>query len=124
MKKYLLLVFSFCLTIISTDVIGQNSLAVTVFHDIDGNGLEDGGEPTIPGVLTTELQLFQDINGNGAIDGGDMEFMHDGGIGGVYTFGGGNILPDDAYILIYNEAGLPGSYYVTQLVNGSRRISQ
>lgn len=108
----------FCLTIFAISSNAQNSLAVTVFEDVDGNGLHDGGEPTIPGVLTTELRLWQDVNTNGAIDGPDIEFMHDGGIADIYTFGTGNILPDADYILEYVEAGGPGSYYVTKRVNG------
>ncbi|MEM9544765.1 MAG: SdrD B-like domain-containing protein [Bacteroidota bacterium] len=110
-----LVVFLTCFAITSN---AQNSLAVTVFEDIDGNGLQDAGEPDIPGVLTTELRLWQDNNNNGAIDGGDTEFMHDNGVGGLYTFGAGNVLPDDNYILEYVEAGGPGSFYVTKLVNG------
>ena len=92
-----------CLSFISQDLIAQSSLAVTVFHDSDGNGIQDGGELTIGGVLTTELRLWQDINNNAAIDGGDTEFMHDGGIGGVYTFGAGDVLLNDNYILEYVE---------------------
>jgi len=118
MKIKFLYTLVFSLSIFAISLNAQNSLAVTVFHDIDGNGLEDGGEPTIDGVTTAELQLFQDINGSGAIDGGDVEFMHDGGVAGLYTFGTGNVLPDDGYILIYNEVGGPGEYYVTKMING------
>ncbi|MDF1694236.1 MAG: SdrD B-like domain-containing protein [Saprospiraceae bacterium] len=107
-----------CFTLFSVSLNAQNSLAVTVFEDVDGNGLEDIGEPVINGVTTLELQLWQDVDMNGSINAEDIEWMHDGGIGGVYTFGTGNVLPDDGYILLYNEAGGPGSYYVTKLVNG------
>ncbi len=118
MKIKFLYTLTFCLFLFAVSSNAQNSLAVTVFHDLDGNGLEDGGEPTIAGVLTTELRLWQDIDNNGAINFGDIEFMHDNGIGGVYTFGTGNVLPDDNYILEYVEVGGPGAYYVTKLVNG------
>ncbi len=118
MKIKNLSILIFCLIFFTISSNAQNSLAVTVFHDLDGNGLEDGGEPTIAGIMTTELRLWQDIDNNGAINAGDIEFMHDGGAGGVYTFGTGNILPDDNYILEYVEVGGPGAYYVTKLVNG------
>ncbi|MEM9546057.1 MAG: SdrD B-like domain-containing protein [Bacteroidota bacterium] len=109
-------VFCFTLSILSTHA--QNSLEVTAFEDMDGNGSQDTGEPTIDGITTTELRLWQDVNDNGVVDGGDVEFMHDGGIAGVYTFGTGNILPDDNYIIEYFENGGPDSYFVTELTNG------
>ena len=112
MKIKFLLTSLFCFSILVSSTQAQNSLAVTVFEDINGNGTDDG-DPTIAGILMTELQLWQDINNNGAIDGGDVLFNHDGGIAGVYTF---SALPDDNYILEYVEAGTPGSYHVTQLV--------
>ena len=104
--------------IFTSTLTAQNSLAVTVFEDIEGNGLHDGADVTINGITTAELRLFHDLDNSGTINVGDIEYMHDGGVGGVYTFGTGNILLDAQYILEFVEVGLPGNYYVTDMVNG------
>jgi len=121
MKIKFLHILLFSLTFIAFESSAQNSIAVTVFHDIDGNGLQDGADVTLNIITTAELRLWQDIDNNGAITGGDVEYMHDGGVGGVYTFGTGNVLPDDNYILEYVESGPPSGpmvYYVTEMNAG------
>jgi len=40
----------------------------TVWHDVDGDGVRDSGEPGIGGV---SVDLYEDVNANGTIDAGD-----------------------------------------------------
>lgn len=92
MKKHLLLIFTFCLSIISIDLAAQNNVEVTAFYDYEGNGLDDNG--LIVGGLTTG-ELFLTQVGTG------MMFNHDSEAGGagLYTFD----VPDGDYFLTYIE---------------------
>ena len=67
----------------------------TIWHDLNGNGVKDGGEPSLQGVA---VNLWYDINGNGVIDSGVDKLSRTTAtnINGVYTFGG---LPNAAYLV-------------------------
>ena len=46
----------------------NGSIGDTVWHDLNGDGIEDPNEPGIPGVT---VELYLDSNMNGVLDGGD-----------------------------------------------------
>jgi len=57
-----------------------------VWHDFDGNGLFDPGEP---GIENVTLDLIEDTNGNGAIDGGEPVLdTQTTDVNGAYDFTG------------------------------------
>jgi len=74
--------------------IRDGQIGDTVFNDVNGNGVQDGGEPGIPGVT---LGLITDLNGNGIVDGGETvgrSVATD--IDGNYLF---NVVPAGDYIV-------------------------
>ncbi|MFT6780486.1 MAG: gliding motility-associated-like protein [Saprospiraceae bacterium] len=94
MKKYLLFLIGICLSFISQDLIAQNSVEVTVFRDLNGNGLDDDFA-TVGSLLTTEIFL---------VEAGGMVYNYTGLVAGVYTFDeSGAGLPDGTYTLQYVE---------------------
>jgi uncharacterized repeat protein (TIGR01451 family)/fimbrial isopeptide formation D2 family protein len=72
------------------------SIGDTVFHDLDGNGVQDAGETGIAGVV---VGLYGDANGNGVINAGDTL------IGSVTTDANGR----------YFFAGLADASYVVSV---------
>lgn len=52
-----------------TPVANQNTVAGTVFNDVNQNGIKEGAEP---GVSGTSVDLYQDNNGDGIIDSDDV----------------------------------------------------
>lgn len=102
MKKYILLTFSFCLSLVSFETFAQNSVVVTAFFDEDGDGIDNNG--FVVGALTTaELILWEDLDASGTVTGADAQHNHTE-VGGVYTFDdAGAGLPDGNYILQYIE---------------------
>ncbi len=121
MKKLLLFVIciSFSVFFLSS-VVAQNTVEVTVFHDLNGNGIDDT-EPTLPGIGTAILTLWEDIDGLGFVNAGDVQYLHTEA-GGVYTFGSGGLLPDNNYILQYVETAGPGNYQITSLNSGGATV--
>ncbi len=94
MKKYLLLMIGICLSFISQDLIAQNSVVVTVFRDLNGNGLDDDGA-TVGSLINSEIFL---------VEAGGMVYNYTGLVAGVYTFDESGVgLPDGTYTLQYVE---------------------
>lgn len=84
-----------CLSFISQDLVAQQSVTVTVFRDLDGNGLDDNGA-TVSGLSNSELFLAE----SGGIVYNFVETA-----AGVYTFDfSGAGLPDGTYTLQYVES--------------------
>ena len=72
-----------------------------VWHDRNGNGVRDAGEPGIGGVT---VDLYEDRNGNGAIDAGDiMVDRVTTDLFGEYTFD--NVVMGDYLVTVSDVAG-------------------
>ncbi len=70
----------------------------TVFNDLNGNGVQDSGEPGIQGVV---VSLYRDVNGNGVIDAGGPDTL----IGTLTTDANGQ----------YLFAGLSNASYIVSV---------
>ncbi len=74
-----------------------------VWNDLNGNGVQDGGEPGLSGV-----QLYLDDNLNGVLDGGEATAISDGT--GAYQFGS---LLLGSYQVAVNGASVPAGWVLT-----------
>lgn len=86
------------------------SISGTVFNDSNGNGLFDGRDLPLIGVL-----VFADLNGNGKLDGNDPRALTD--IHGNYTL---TNLPAGRYTIIEQ---LPGGYQARFPAGGSQGVT-
>lgn len=79
-----------------------------LWHDADGDGIQDAGEPGLAGVT---VLLYRDVNNNNLLDGGDI-FLAAGvtNAGGTYLFEG---LADGNYVVVVNAATLPSGFSQT-----------
>lgn len=85
---------------------GTASIGDTVWLDTDEDGVQDAGEPGIPGIT---VRLYIDQNNDGAVDIGDTLVTVDiTDADGRYGFGG--LHPDD-YLVAVDEAGTVTSPY-------------
>jgi Ca2+-binding RTX toxin-like protein len=88
---------------------GSGSISGTVFHDVNGNGSADGGEPGVEAV-----QVGLDSNGDGRADS-----LRTTDAGGAYAFTG---LPEGSYKVLltvpsgYESSGSPS--YALSLTHG------
>lgn len=83
-----------------------------VWDDLNGNGLQDGGEPGIDGV---RVALIEDSNGNGALNPGDQEYTWTiTANGGQYIF---SDFPTGDYFIQFS--GFPIGYVETHQDIGS-----
>ena len=97
-------------------VVGDASVGDRVWSDLNGNGLQDAGEPGITGVT---VALYRDINKNGVIDVGDPKLgTQVTGTDGAYNFTG--LLPHDRVFgathndfIVKVESGVPATYVAT-----------
>ena len=102
MKKYILLIFSFCLSLVSFETFAQQSVVATAFFDEDGDGIDNNGF-IIGGLTNAQLILWEDLDASGTVTGADAQHNHTE-VGGVYTFDdAGAGLPDGNYILQFIE---------------------
>ena len=77
-----------------------------VWNDLNGNGLQDVGEPGIDGV---RVALIEDTNGNGTLGGGDTEYTWTiTANGGQYIF---SDFPTGNYFIQFSN--FPAGYVVT-----------
>ena len=83
-----------------------------VWDDLDGNGLQDSGEPGIDGV---RIALIKDTNGNGNLDVGDVEYTWTiSANGGQYIF---SDFPIGNYFIQFSN--FPSGYVETHQDIGS-----
>ncbi len=82
---------------------GNGTIGDFIWSDLDGDGVQDGGEPGIGGVT---VDLYRDANGSGTIDSGDPL------IGTQVTDAGGN----------YDFAGLPAGDYLVDVTDANSVI--
>ena len=76
----------------------NNSVGDRVWFDVDADGVQDAGEPGIPGVT---VALIKDSNGNGAWDAGEPIIGATTTVAnGIYQFSG---LPDGKYLVWVND---------------------
>ena len=74
------------------------SIGDFVWNDLNGDGVQDGGEP---GLANVTLDLYEDTNGNGVIDGGEMVIATETTDGsGAYDFSG---LAAGDYIVVVTD---------------------
>ncbi|MGJ8726603.1 MAG: SdrD B-like domain-containing protein [Roseibacillus sp.] len=82
---------------VSTD---GGSIGTTIWNDVDGDGVLDGGEAGIEGVTVV---LYRDIDGDGIVDSGDPAVgTTTTDANGEYLFDG---LPFDDYIVVVTDDG-------------------
>ena len=74
-----------------------------VWNDLNGNAVQDGGEPGIPGVT-----IYLDLNGNGVIDGGEPFSTSDGA--GAYDI---TNLPTGTYTVRVDPTTIPSGFIFT-----------
>ncbi len=79
------------------------SIGDFVWDDLDGDGVQDGGEPGISGVT-----VFFDLNTNGSLDGGEPSTTTDGS--GAYSF---DSLPTGTYTVAVDTATVTTGYVQT-----------
>ena len=76
----------------------NNTIGDTVWLDADGDGIQDGNEPGIPGVT---IKLVRDDNGNGMIDAGEPIIgTATTDANGMYLFVG---VPDGDYLVMVTD---------------------
>ncbi|MEJ2551449.1 MAG: SdrD B-like domain-containing protein, partial [Anaerolineales bacterium] len=85
------------------------SIGDFVWNDLDGDGVQDGGEPGIDGVT---IDLIEDTNGNGAIDLGEpvLSTQTTAG-GGAYDFSG--LAAGDYIVDVTDTGGVLTGYVLT-----------
>ena len=79
------------------------SIGDFVWNDLDGNGIQDGGEPGLSGV-----SIYLDLNGNGVFDGGEPNDTSDGT--GAYDI---MDLPTGNYTVRLNGSSIPAGFVLT-----------
>jgi hypothetical protein len=79
------------------------SIGDFVWNDLNGNGVQDGGEPGLSGVT-----VFLDLNTNGTLDGGEPSAATDGA--GAYAITG---LAAGAYSVRVDAASVPSGFVLT-----------
>ena len=79
------------------------SIGDFVWNDLNGDGVQDGGEPGLDGIT-----VFLDINSNGVLDGGEPSTATAGG--GAYDF---QNLPTGNYDLTVDAATVPVGFVLT-----------
>ncbi|GEM_PF-838937 len=86
------------------------SIGDFVWNDLDGDGLQDGGEPGIDGVT---LDLWLDANDNGLIEPATDTFIgtQTTAGGGLYNFTG--LVPGRYLVDVTDTAGVLAGYYQT-----------
>jgi len=94
---------------------GTATVGDRIWHDADGDGVQDGREKGIAGV---EIALYWDANGNGRIDGNEgrqplLVTTTDGN--GNYSFGN---LFNSTYVLAINPDTLPSRFRATFDLDG------
>lgn len=90
------------------------SIGDTVWYDANDNGVQDEGEPGIPGV---SIQLFSDTDCDGTADG--LLATTSTSASGVYGF---TSLPGGCYVVAVDEATVPEGY-VTSTFNSPLAVS-
>ena len=78
-----------------------------VWDDLNGDGIQDGGEPGLSGIT-----VFLDLNTNGAIDGGEPTDTTDGA--GAYDF---TDLPTGTYSVMVDSSTVPADFVLTTANN-------
>lgn len=94
---------------------GSATLGDRIWHDADGDGIQDGGEEGISGIT---VKLYWDANGNGILDGKEgvtplLTTTTDGN--GNYRFG--NLL-NTGYLLVVDPVNLPAKFTATFDLDG------
>ncbi len=99
---------------------GSNSIGDFVWQDLNNDGIQDGGNET--GINGVRVTLYHDVNGNGVLDPDettpvasmDTSDMGFSGSGGDYLF---TQLPDAQYIVVVdgNDPDVPTGYYPSPL---------
>jgi hypothetical protein len=79
------------------------SIGDFVWNDLNGNGVQDGGEPGLAGVA-----VYLDLNSNGSLDGGEPSDTTDGA--GAYGFAG---LSSGTYSVRVDATSVPGGFVLT-----------
>ena len=80
----------------ATPVAFSGSIGDLVYDDLNGNGVNDAGEPGLAGVV-----VYLDSNANGSLDGGESSTTTDGS--GAYDFA----LVPDTYTVAVDEGTVP-----------------
>lgn len=76
----------------------DGTLGDFVWDDLNGDGIQDGGEP---GIDMVTLDLIDDLNGNGVVDGGEPVLQTQTTMGGgAYDFGS---LPVGDYLVLVTD---------------------
>src|SRR5262249_45988018 len=92
---------------------GSGSIGDFVWHDLNGNGMQDAGEPGIPNVSVTVTWLGFD----GLVGGGDdISYTTTTDSAGKYTVG---TLPAGTYTVTVNTASLPDNFMQTFDLDGT-----
>ncbi|HSM55457.1 MAG TPA: SdrD B-like domain-containing protein [Candidatus Sulfomarinibacteraceae bacterium] len=88
---------------------GSLSIGDQVYHDWNGNGVQDSGEEGITGVT---VALYADVDGNGLYDAGVDPLIDSAttDANGQYLFEG---LVDGDYVVVVSEGDLPGLHQQT-----------
>jgi|GEM_PF-5915785 len=118
MKKYLLPLFTFCIAMISQDILAQ-SITIFAWEDMNGDGLQ-ADEVGIPGIPMGDLQIFLDANSNGSLDGGEVALNYDmETTAGEYLFdNAGAGLAAGQYVATYNLGNLDNYFITTPAAGG------
>ena len=87
----------------------DNTVSGAVFHDVNENGVKDGGETT--GFTGLTVELWHDVNANGYIDGADLLLDATlSGVNGAYSF----TTPLNASLAVQLDlATVPAATYLT-----------
>jgi hypothetical protein len=101
---------------------GSNSIGNFVWHDLNNNGQQDGGNET--GIAGVTVRLYWDTNGNGEVDDNDLLIATtstgacpDTSTCGIYTFSG---LPNGDYLVVVDSASpniSSGYRYTTPIIH-------
>ncbi|MCB1052672.1 MAG: hypothetical protein KDC71_18875 [Acidobacteria bacterium] len=91
----------------STPIVLQGDIGDFVWNDLDGDGVQDGGEPGISGVT-----VFLDLNSNGMLDGGEPSDVTDAS--GLYLF---TNLAAGNYTIRVLTSSVPSGFVLTGGVN-------
>ncbi|MCB1209949.1 MAG: choice-of-anchor D domain-containing protein, partial [Verrucomicrobiales bacterium] len=87
----------------TTTVLANNIIGNFVWNDLDGDGIQDGGEPGLSGVT-----VFVDLNTNGQFDGGEPNDTSDGS--GFYLI---DHLPSGSYSVSVDDSSIPSGFVAT-----------
>lgn len=89
-------------------VSGINSIGDFIWHDLDRDGVQDGGAET--GIANVSVTLHYDADGNGVLGTGDLVYATtQTNTSGLYTFSN---LPDGHFIVVVDDTDtdLPAGY--------------